>query len=154
MALQEKAIDCATLEMHPDFDSSKFSDEAADICRLLLDKNEATRLGANGCKEIMKHPYFRSCNWEEIISDKVDPPFVPPKDVNAASQSEIGTFAEDKTFHDTVLSDKDEAVYENWNFTNPKAFAAEVIEFLIYERVTGEPLLPIQHNASCCCAII
>jgi len=84
MALQEKAIDCATLEMHPDFDSSKFSDEAADICRLLLDKNEATRLGANGCKEIMKHPYFRSCNWEEIISDKVDPPFVPPKDVNAA----------------------------------------------------------------------
>lgn len=140
--------------MHPEFDSKKFSEDAADICKRFLDKNEATRLGVNGKKEIMAHPWFREVRWEEIISDRTRPPYIPPRDVNAASQSEIGTFAEDKTFHDTVLSDKDEAVYDRWNFTNQKAYAAEVIEFLIYERETGEPLLPIQPNTSCCCTII
>jgi len=151
---KEKAIDCATLEMHPVFDVKRFNEDSSDICRRLLDKNEATRLGVNGCTEMMSHPYFREVNWEQIISDRMKPPFLPPKDVNAASQSEIGTFAEDKTFHDTVLSEKDDAVYEHWNFTNSKAFAAEVIEFLIYERTTGQPLLPIQPNTSCCCIII
>ena len=73
--------------------------------------------------------------------------------MNAASQSEIGTFAEDKAFHDTVLTEKDEALYDQWNFTNPKAFAEEVIEFLIYERETGKPLLPIP-NPKCCCTIL
>lgn len=151
---KEKAIDFATLEMHPEFDSEKFNEDAADICRRLLDKNEATRLGVNGCKEIMSHPWFRDINWEEIITDKMRPPYIPPKDVNAASQSEIGTFAEDKKFHETVMSDKDQAVYDNWNFTNSKAFGAEVIEFLIYERETGEPLLPIHPNGTCCCTIV
>lgn len=151
---KEKAIDYATLEMHPEFDPKKFSDDAADICKRFLDKNEATRLGANGKREIMAHPWFRDVSWEDIESDKARPPYIPPRDVNAASQSEIGTFAEDKTFHETVLSEKDEAVYDNWNFTNQKAYAAEVIEFLIYERETGEPLLPIQPNTSCCCTII
>ena len=140
--------------MHPEFDSKKYSEDAADICRLLLDKNEQSRLGANGCNEIMSHPWFKEVHWEAIISDRKRPPFIPPQDVNAASQSEIGTFAEDKTFHDTVMDEKDQAVYRQWNYTNPKAFAAEVIEFLIYERETGEPLVPIQVNSSCCCTIV
>lgn len=150
---KEKAIDCATLEMDPVFDSKRFDDDAADLCRRLLDKKEKQRLGVNGCEEIMAHPWFRDVNWEMIITDRKRPPFIPPKDVNAASQSEIGTFAEDKTFHETVLEDKDEEVYSKWDWTNPRAFAAEVIEFLIYERETGEPLLPIQSHTSCCCTV-
>ena len=140
--------------MTPEFDSKHFNDDATDICRRLLDKNEKTRLGVNGCKEIMAHPWFRDVNWESIISDRKRPPFIPPKDVNAASQSEIGTFAEDKTFHETVLDEKDEAVYKDWDFTNSKAFEAEVLEFLIYERETGEPLLPLQANTGCCCVLL
>jgi len=140
--------------MTPQFDNKTFNDDAADICRRLLDKNEKTRLGVNGCKEIMSHPWFRDVKWESIISDRQRPPFIPPKDVNAASQSEIGTFAEDKTFHETVLDEKDEAVYKNWDFTNTKAFQAEVLEFLIYERETGQPLLPITMNTSCCCTVL
>ena len=151
---KEKAIDCATLEMHPEFDRQKFSESAEDICRRLLDKDANTRLGVNGSREIMSHPWFSDINFEEVISDKMQPPFIPAKDVNAASQSEIGTFAEDKKFHDTVLDEKDKSVYKDWDFTNTKAFAAEVIEFLIYERETGEPLLPMQPNSSCCCTII
>mmetsp|Transcript_28016 Transcript_28016/g.44065 ORF Transcript_28016/g.44065 Transcript_28016/m.44065 type:complete len:685 (+) Transcript_28016:193-2247(+) len=151
---KEKAIDYATLEMTPQFDSSIFSKDAADICLRLLDKTPKTRLGANGCKEIMSHPWFGDVKWESIISDRERPPFIPPKDVNAAAQSEIGTFAEDKTFHETVLDEKDEAVYKNWDFTSTKAFEAEVLEFLIYERETGEPLLPITVNTSCCCTVL
>jgi beta-adrenergic-receptor kinase len=151
---KEKAIDFATLEMVPSFSPGRFEPDAADLCRRLLDKNERTRLGRNGCEEIMAHPWFKSVNWESIISDRKKPPFIPAKDVNAASQSEIGNFAEDKAYHETVITEKDDEVYKDWNWTNPRAFAAEVIEFLIYERITGEPLLPISQSGTCCCIIL
>eukprot|EP00339_Tiarina_fusa_P022130 CAMPEP_0117009122 /NCGR_PEP_ID=MMETSP0472-20121206/8377_1 /TAXON_ID=693140 ORGANISM="Tiarina fusus, Strain LIS" /NCGR_SAMPLE_ID=MMETSP0472 /ASSEMBLY_ACC=CAM_ASM_000603 /LENGTH=640 /DNA_ID=CAMNT_0004711325 /DNA_START=330 /DNA_END=2249 /DNA_ORIENTATION=+ len=139
---KERAIDHSTLEMQPEFPESLFEDDAADLCRRLLNKNEKSRLGTQGCEEIMAHPWFKNVNWESIISDKKRPPYVPPKDVNAASQSEIGTFAEDKKHQECVIDEKDEKVYVGWDWTNPRAYAAEVIEFLIYERETGEPLLP------------
>jgi len=151
---KEKAIDCATLEMEPNLKPDKFEPDAADLCRRLLDKNERTRLGVGGCAEIMAHPWFKNVSWDSIISDKKRPPFIPPKDVNAASQSEIGTFAEDKAFQETVITEADETVYKNWDWTNPRAYAAEVIEFLIYERETGEPLVPTNQNGSCCCEIL
>ena len=135
------------------FDPKRFDDDAVDLCTQLLKKDDKKRLGVDGCEEIMAHQWFKGVNWEMIITDRKRPPFIPPKDVNAASQSEIGTFAEDKTFHETVLEEKDEEIYKNWNWTNPHAFAAEVIEFLIYERETGEPLLPMQGNNSCCCTV-
>jgi serine/threonine protein kinase len=157
---KEKAIDHATLEMDPEFPPDKFDTDAADLCRKLSDKNEKTRLGYRGCQDIMSHPWFTNgfkkfeWEWEQILSDKVPPPFVPAKDVNAMSQSEIGTFAEDKAYQETVITSKDEEVYKDWDWTNPRAFAAEVIEFLVYERKTGEPLLPLAQNGSCCCDIL
>jgi serine/threonine protein kinase len=151
---KEKAIDCATLEMDPEFDPDMFEPDAADLCRRLLDKNEKTRLGAGGCEEIMAHPYFKNMNWESIITDRKKPPFIPAKDVNAGSQSEIGNFTEDKALQETVITAEDDKVYKDWDWLNPQAYATEVIEFLIYERDTGEPLLPITQNASCCCTVL
>jgi beta-adrenergic-receptor kinase len=148
---KEKAIDCATLEMDPKFPPEKFDPDAADLCRRLLDKNEKTRLGANGSEEIMAHPWFKNLTWEAIISDRKRPPYIPPKDVNAASQSEIGTFAEEKT--SLEVTESDDKIYGEWDWTNPRAFGSEVIEFLIYERETGEPLVPIAQNASCCAVL-
>ena len=139
--------------MEPTFDHEKFDSDAADLCRKLLDKNERTRIGTNGCEEIMAHPWFKEVIWEMIITDRKKPPFLPPKDVNAASQSEIGQFAEDKAYQETFIEEKDEDFYKSWDWTNPRAFAAEVIEFLIYERETGEPLVPVTQHATCCCAI-
>ena len=150
---QEKAIDCATMEMDPEFDRSKFDADAEDLCQRLLDKNEHTRIGTKGCEEIMEHSWFKDVNWEMIITDRKKPPFTPPKDVNAASQSEIGQFAEDKAYQDTMIETKDDEFYRNWDWTNPRAFASEVIEFLIYERETGEPLVPVTQNATCCWVI-
>eukprot|EP00591_Stephanopyxis_turris_P001140 CAMPEP_0195523900 /NCGR_PEP_ID=MMETSP0794_2-20130614/23395_1 /TAXON_ID=515487 /ORGANISM="Stephanopyxis turris, Strain CCMP 815" /LENGTH=779 /DNA_ID=CAMNT_0040653999 /DNA_START=323 /DNA_END=2659 /DNA_ORIENTATION=+ len=113
---KEKAIDCATMEMTPVFDPAKFDHDSADLCLRLLDKDETKRLGRNGCEEIMSHRWFRDLNWEAILCDRMKPPFVPAKDVNAASQSEIGTFAEDKVFHETVVDEKDRKIYENWDW--------------------------------------
>lgn len=151
---KEKAIDYATLEMTPEFPETIFDPEAADLCRRLLDRNEVTRLGAKGCEQIMAHPWFKSCDWGLILSDKTTPPYVPPKDVNAASQSEIGNFEEDKKFDDVVIDEKDEKVYAHWDWTNPHAFAAEVIEFMIYERDTGKPLVPLKDQTNCCCNVM
>ena len=142
------------MEMTPEFPTPLFESDAADLCRRLLDKNEQTRLGSKGCEQIMAHPWFKSCNWEAIISDKKSPPYVPPKDVNAASQSEIGTFGEDKKYQECVIDEEDEKVYADWDWTNPHAYAAEVIEFLIYERETGKPLLPLEDNTNCCCTVM
>lgn len=154
LEMKEKAIDHATLEMNPEFPESQFNSDAADLCRRLLDKNEHVRLGSKGCEQIMAHPWFKSCHWEAIISNRESPPWVPPKDVNAASQSEIGTFGEDKKYSECVIDEQDEKYYEDWAWTNPHAYAAEVIEFLIYERETGKPLLPIDDNANCCCSVM
>jgi beta-adrenergic-receptor kinase len=149
---KEKAIDCATLEMEPEFRfESGFDLASADLCKRLLDKNEKTRLG--GADNIVKHDYFAGVNWDSIIQDKKKPPFVPAKDVNAASQSEIGTFAEDKSYQETVLTAKDHAFYSDWDWTNSRSYTTEVLEFLVYERQTGEPLVPLNEHGNCCCGI-
>ena len=154
---QDKALDCAIRQMEPEFSPDDFTTDAADLCRRLLDKDPTSRLGAHGgCDEIKVHPWFKSVDWEAILSDKKRPPFVPAKDVNAASQHEIGNFDEDKSkaSRDIAFDDIDEKNYEDWDWTNPKAFCNEVIEFLVHERDLGRPLLPFDHESSCCCTIL
>jgi len=150
---KEKAIDCATLEMEPEWDPKLFDENAADICRQLTKKNEKERLGYRGCEEIMKHPWYKEVNWELIKSDRQEPPYIPPKDVNAASQSEIGQFSEDKNYKKTQLEEKDHMVYKDWNWTNPKSFNTEVIEFLMYEKQLGRPLTPPRSSSGVCCSV-
>ena len=147
-------MDSATLEYEPEFDSQHFDEKASDLCRRLLHKDRNKRFGSNGSKEIMLHPWFKGLDWEGIISDTVPPPFVPARDVNAASQSEIGNFAHSKEVSDTVLNVDDDNMYKDWNWTNPRAFADEVMEVLIYERRTGENLVPMSDASSCCCNIL
>jgi serine/threonine protein kinase len=147
--LQEKALDYSTLYMTPPFESKKYTEESIDLCKRLLDKNPDTRLGSKGCEEIMKHPWFKEVNWGDIISDKQEPPFVPSRDINAASQSEIGTFLEDKNLG--KLKDADQEEYKDWDHKRKNAFANEVIDMLIYEKETGVPLVPV--SAKCCCTV-
>jgi beta-adrenergic-receptor kinase len=150
---KEKAIDLATLEMEPEWDPESFDADAADICSKLLIKDEKKRLGWNGAKELMDHPWFKEIDWEMIISDRQVPPYLPPKDVNAASQSDIGQFSEDKAFKNCKLEEKDQQVYKEWNWTNPRSFQTEVIEFLMYEKALGRPLTPPRASSGGCCQI-
>jgi len=138
--------------MEPSFESKKFTPSSTDLCRRLLVKDPKGRLGSKGCEEIMAHEWFKDVNWEMIISDRAKPPFEPLKDINAASQSEIGTFAEDRNA--LKLSDEDQKSYKNWDWTSQKVFAAEVIEMLIYERDTGKTLIPLTVGGTCCCNIM
>lgn len=149
---KEKALDYATLHMEPSFESRKFSNTSTDLCNRLLDKDPNTRLGSKGCEEIMAHAWFKDINWEMIISDRQKPPFIPLKDINAASQSEIGTFAEDRNA--PKLSEEDHAVYRNWDWTSHRVFSSEVIDMLIYERETGRPLIPLTVGGTCCCTVM
>jgi beta-adrenergic-receptor kinase len=130
---KDKAIDRATLEMDPVFDDY-FDDDARDICFRLLDKDPQTRLGANGAREIMEHPWFRDINWDDMISERVEPPFKPKKDINAASQQEIGAFSDDKASRTTVLTAEDQAVYAEWDWISPSAFQEEIVEFMRAEE--------------------
>lgn len=151
---KEKAIDYATMEMTPDFSEESFEPEAADLVLRLLEKDENVRLGSQGCEQIMAHPWFNGYHWEATLSDRKSPPWIPPKDVNAASQSEIGNFEEDKKFQECLIDDRDERYYDDWDWTNPNAYASEVVEFLVYERETGKPILPLDDSTNCCCSVM
>lgn len=92
-----------------------------------------TRLGAHGAHEIMVHPWFNSIDWDNI--DYIPPPMVPSKDINMATQSEIGTFADEKAFKKVELTEDDHKIYNDWEFISAKQFQEEVVEFLIYEDI-------------------
>jgi hypothetical protein len=147
-------MDCATLEYDPEFDSQFFDEKASDLCRRLLHKDRSKRYGSKGSKEIMSHPWFKGVDWDGIIADTIVPPFVPARDVNAASQSEIGNFAHSKDVSDSILSVEDDQLYKDWDWTSPRAYADEVMEVVLYERRTGQSLVPISDVSSCCCTII
>jgi len=149
---KDKAIDCATLEMDLTLHPSKFDDNAADLCRQLLNKDENNRIGSHGSDQIMLHEYFQDVDWDLMISNKTCPPSLPPKDVNASSQSDIGNFKEDKDFLECVISEKDNEIYSDWDWISPIGFNDEVITFLISEREHGKSLLP--DDSSCCCTVL
>lgn len=53
----------------------EFSDNVKSLIRGLLEPNPTKRLGANGIKEIMDHPWFSNIDWANI--DLLEPPFIP-----------------------------------------------------------------------------
>ena len=54
----------------------EMSEEAQDLISQLLNPDPAKRLGANGAKQIKKHPFFASIDWDSILTQS-KPPFVP-----------------------------------------------------------------------------
>ena len=55
----------------------KISEDAKNIISKLLEKDPDNRLGKNGIKEIQKHPYFNSINFEDLKKKKIKAPFKP-----------------------------------------------------------------------------
>lgn len=44
----------------------------------MLEKDPTNRLGTKeGFDEIMKHPFFSSLDFSELVNKKIDPPFKP-----------------------------------------------------------------------------
>jgi hypothetical protein len=131
LVTKENALDYATLKMQPPCESSLFDKSAEDLCGRLLDKDHKKHLGRNGCQEIKDHPYYWRLNWESIISDRMSPPFIPEKDVNALPQSDIGTFSPEDGDNEISLEPSDDAIYKELNWMNQSTFDGEVIKCLM-----------------------
>mmetsp|Transcript_1378 Transcript_1378/g.1868 ORF Transcript_1378/g.1868 Transcript_1378/m.1868 type:complete len:627 (-) Transcript_1378:303-2183(-) len=148
----KECMDKATLEMDPDFSDSRFDNVSKDFCGRLLHKNPDERLGTNGPEEIMAHEWFASTDWDAIKANTVRPPLKPRRDINAASQSEIGHFTEDRRTRKVELTQDDHNIYKGWEFTCPNSFQEEIVEFMKYEAEQG-PIVPDRQESACCIII-
>jgi beta-adrenergic-receptor kinase len=130
---KDKAIDLAIQEMEPDLESGGLDETTKDFLRKLLHKDGKTRLGSKGYRDIMLHPWFADVDFDSL--NQVQPPMTPPRDINMATQSEIGSFADDKQSRKIVLTEADHRHYESWLFISTRAFQEEVVEFLLMEEL-------------------
>lgn len=147
---KEVAMDQAVVKMHPPYPPELFTDDASDLIQKLLDKNQKTRLGAQGAEEVMAHPYFSEVNWEEFEDDTVKPPCLPRKDLNYATQNEIGAFAlEDQQGTEILPADRE--IFDNWSYTRQTAFLEEAVSYMTYEAERGP--IQIEASESMCCTI-
>lgn len=128
-------IDTAIQGYEPTLDDNFFTPEAKDLCYRLLRKKGHERLGYRGATEVMAHPYFSDLNWDDLISDVMPPPSVPRRDLNIASQDEIGQFKDKNEAKKVELTPQDLELFTNWNFIRQSAVEEEVVKFMQYEEV-------------------
>ena len=113
--------------MEPDFDDSVFTELSKDLIRKLLNKDGRSRLGANGYTEITAHPWFRGIDWDNITRSK--PPMKPPKDINMATQSAIGMFADEVQSRKVDLSEEDQKNYDQVREPETPCFLVDVFSW-------------------------
>jgi serine/threonine protein kinase len=145
---KDRAIDLAVQEMHPDFDAHVFDDVSRDLVRRLLRKDPRKRLGARGAGEILAHPFFDTININEL--NTMQPPMHPPHDLNMATQSQIGDFANDASISRMQLSADDYKHYEGWAYSSQRAFEEEIVEFLENEDMYGSTFANGVGQTTCC----
>ena len=77
-----------------------FSDNAKDLLKKLLKKNQDERLGKNGFDEIKQHPFFKEIDFDALVQKKIPPPFKPV----LSDSLDVGNFDEEFTSEDIVNS--------------------------------------------------
>ena len=55
------------------------------------------------------------------------------KDINTATQSEIGSFQDERVSRRILLTDDDQRTYEKWEFLSKPSFQEEIVDFLTFE---------------------
>lgn len=149
---REEAIDRAVREREPEYSSDYFTEDAIDLIKGLLKKDSKERLGAKGTQEVMNHPFFAEINWEEYADDSVKPPCLPRKDLNYASQNEIGDFSpEEQTGEELTPTDLEP--FTHWSFTRSSSFLEEVVGFMHAEEKAGPIHVLDEESQSCCCSV-
>ncbi|XP_028322003.1 G protein-coupled receptor kinase 6 isoform X2 [Gouania willdenowi] len=73
-----------------------FSEEAAALCRTLLAKDPAHRLGCQGggASEVKGHPFFSSINFKRLQAGMLEAPFVPDM-IESGCFSELNVFLQE-----------------------------------------------------------
>lgn len=74
---------------------ARITDNARSVLSGLLEKSPTQRLGGgpDDAKEVMKHIFFETINWDDILNKKVKPPFRP----TVKSPTDVSNFDEDFT---------------------------------------------------------
>jgi beta-adrenergic-receptor kinase len=143
---KNEAIDYATLQMEVEYSEDEFTDESSDLISKLLDRNPKARLGKQGAIEVQKHMFFRKINWGMLSNGDVEPPFAPNRDINAASQDDIGDFTKSKV----ELAQEDEKMFEQMEFVSSPNVQKEFVQLLQYEYEHGPVELQQEVDVGCC----
>uniref|UniRef100_A0AAY4EGG0 G protein-coupled receptor kinase n=1 Tax=Denticeps clupeoides TaxID=299321 RepID=A0AAY4EGG0_9TELE len=91
--------------------SSKFSEDAKSLCKMLLAKDPEERLGCLGgnASEVKGHPIFRSINFKRLEAGMLEAPFIPdPQAIYCKDVLDIEQFS---TVKGVELDPKDESFY-------------------------------------------
>ncbi|RVE64247.1 hypothetical protein OJAV_G00144760 [Oryzias javanicus] len=91
--------------------SSKFSEDARSLCKMLLAKDPTERLGCQGggASEVKAHPIFHSINFKRLEAGMLEPPFIPdPQAIYCKDVLDIEQFS---TVKGVELEPKDESFY-------------------------------------------
>ena len=143
---KNEAIDYATLNMEVEYADDHFTDESSDLISKLLDRNPKTRLGKQGAIEVKKHMFFNDINWGMLSNGDVEPPFTPNRDINAASQDDIGEFTKSKA----ELTQEDVKMFEQMEFVSSPNVQKEFVQLLQYEYEHGPVELQQEVDVGCC----
>ena len=59
--------------------SSDFDDKSRSLIKHLLEPDLSKRYGnlKNGVKDIKNHPFFKSMNWDKLLRQEIEAPFIP-----------------------------------------------------------------------------
>uniref|UniRef100_A0A8C9WY76 G protein-coupled receptor kinase n=1 Tax=Sander lucioperca TaxID=283035 RepID=A0A8C9WY76_SANLU len=91
--------------------TSKFSEDAKSLCKMLLAKDPTDRLGSQGggASEVKAHSIFRSINFKRLEAGMLQAPFIPdPQAIYCKDVLDIEQFS---TVKGVELEPKDESFY-------------------------------------------
>ncbi|KZF25431.1 kinase-like protein [Xylona heveae TC161] len=100
-------------------------ESAKNLLTKLLDRNPATRMGANGAAEIKAHQFFHSIDWRKLLQRKYEPNFKP----NVTDALDTANFDREFTSEaptdsyvdGPVLSADMQQQFEGWSYIRPVA---------------------------------
>lgn len=65
------------VQIKPGEQPPEWSLESVDLINGLLQRKEELRLGSKGIDKIKDHPWFKDIDWDQLLAQKIPPPFVP-----------------------------------------------------------------------------
>lgn len=113
--------------------------DARDLIRKLLKRQVTQRLGsgADDATPIKRHPFFRHVNWDDVLAQKVEPPFKPI----LASDDDVSQFDTKFTKQtpidspdDSLLSESANQVFLGFTYIAPSVLEEMHKPFLIKSR--------------------
>ena len=93
--------------------SSDFDDKSRSLIKHLLEPDLSKRYGnlKNGVKDIKNHPFFKSMNWDKLLRQEIEAPFIPKvKDDNELKYFNIYPDSDDNA----EALNKDNDIFNDW----------------------------------------